>query len=577
MPFHLSNRARRDVAYWFRYPYRVNVLSPSDHPQKTLYGIIYGCCVVLSLLYTVYQMFGTPNMYRLHNPESLVLPYAYNSSNEFDAKLVNIPTPAYCSKGAPKGFDKDLYPEAPEVNGFAGDTTASSCEPCARVSCIAERTPSGFFIRTLRVVEDLSTGAKNYYYTKHPEYLTFGIKLTEIEQVRTFTDGIKVFRSDNRAMSGQGKIEWGTIGDLIATSIVSLDKVNKDGFYTQKKISVPESTYRQTGVVLGVTVEYYNFPRTPMDIGAFSYVPTAEIRVAQVPGMRGKLDGKKILDPTTGLVSKVIYDYGVYINIIQNGQIGVLEFSMWMLCAAGSFMALYIVSSFMDWISSSHDEKMVDSAANAVAKDKSQILKEKQMVELAEGMKGGNKNRKKTGGLEDYDETIYQIPFVRGLYDDSAHDIERAMRARTRSAFGPKQDFMLAGHSLAKAAIPLTVRSLGSLNSIASSSGSPEKFRQSTPAKTMSMSDMSGNLAGGGFDEDEIAEMREHIKHLEDEVIMIKNMQHDLSKKLATKMESRSRPSFSVQSPTSSLTAAARKLKSSSTIGTPAELERKDD
>eukprot|EP00945_MAST-04E_sp_MAST-4E-sp1_P001880 g1880.t1 len=493
-------------------------------------------------------MFGTPNMYRLHNPESLVLPYAFNSSNEFDAKLVNIPTPAYCSKGAPKGFDKDLYPEAPEVNGFAGDTTASSCEPCARVSCIAERTPSGFFIRTLRVVEDLSTGAKNYYYTKHPEYLTFGIKLTEIEQVRTFTDGIKVFRSDNRAMSGQGKIEWGTIGDLIATSIVSLDKVNKDGFYTQKKISVPESTYRQTGVVLGVTVEYYNFPRTPMDIGAFSYVPTAEIRVAQVPGMRGKLDGKKILDPTTGLVSKVIYDYGVYINIIQNGQIGVLEFSMWMLCAAGSFMALYIVSSFMDWISSSHDEKMVDSAANAVAKDKSQILKEKQMVELAEGMKGGNKNRKKTGGLEDYDETIYQIPFVRGLYDDSAHDIERAMRARTRSAFGPKQDFMLAGHSLAKAAIPLTVRS-----------------------------DMSGNLAGGGFDEDEIAEMREHIKHLEDEVIMIKNMQHDLSKKLATKMESRSRPSFSVQSPTSSLTAAARKLKSSSTIGTPAELERKDD
>ena len=76
--------------------------------------------------------------------------------------------------------------------------------------------------------------------------------------------------------------------------------------------------------------------------------------------MWGKLEGKTILDASTGEVVKVIYDYGIYINMIESGQIGVLEFSMWMLCAAGSFMALYLISSILDWISSSRYDKTAD-------------------------------------------------------------------------------------------------------------------------------------------------------------------------------------------------------------------------
>ena len=70
--------------------------------------------------------------------------------------------------------------------------------------------------------------------------------------------------------------------------------------------------------------------------------------------------------------------------------------------------------------------------------------------------------------------------------------------------------------------------------------------RQSSPIKTMSMSDMSEHAAAaGGFDEEEVFEMREHIKHLEAELVAVKNMQHDLSKKLTTRLDRKLSRSFS--------------------------------
>ena len=73
----------------------------------------------------------------------------------------------------------------------------------------------------------MATGNKKYLYTKHPEYLTFGMKITELEQVKYFPDGIKVIRSDNQAMSGQGKVEWSTVGDRFPLVLAILKKSTK--------------------------------------------------------------------------------------------------------------------------------------------------------------------------------------------------------------------------------------------------------------------------------------------------------------------------------------------------------------
>ena len=95
---------------------------------------------------------------------------------------------------------------------------------------------------------------------------------------------------------------------------MNLDKINSDSFLGIGSIN-PTATYRQTGVVIGVFIEYYNFPRSLSEI-SFGFETRAEIHTKVIHGMRGSIGPKQVLE-TDGDVKAVIYDYGIHIDIVK--------------------------------------------------------------------------------------------------------------------------------------------------------------------------------------------------------------------------------------------------------------------
>ena len=432
------------VFFWLRYPYWSPAYVKSEHPLLRAFGIIYGASVLLSWVFVVYLIVGTPSIYRLKTPEAVVLPYIRNETNQFEVKMRSVQVPNYCTQGWMKEFNADLYPEAMETMLFADKPKVSRCEEFTEVGAFVEKTPSGLFVRTVRVLHELSTTKTEVIYTKYPEQLTFGIK--HKESLSSVEAGIMTWKHGEEDTHSYGKCEWQSLQELFPG--LSLDAINMDNFYGADVDLTSTATYRQTGVVVGLFIEYYNFPRSLKELG-LGFDLRAEIKPRVMTGMRGLSSPKQIIDVDTGRTTSVVYDYGVHINIIKTGFVGTVEWNLIFACCSSAFIFLYVIGAVLDFASVKHGTKQ--KRGQPCALDQVHI----------DGV-----SAKPSGaiGNELFDESIYQPPYIRELYDDSTHDIERSMRARNRSAFGPKQDFMLASHSLQRALIPTSVHKIATKN-----------------------------------------------------------------------------------------------------------------
>ena len=476
---HLSKYKEKCVAYWLRYPYWSSVQGVSYSPHKRLFGIIYGTCVFGSVVFALYQMVGGPNIFRLETPRAVVRAFSQNRSS-FSTQLQNVPAPSYCSLGGLKNLDTMVYPEASEVSHFLSDNEVSSCEEFTETGAIVEERSTGYFVRTFRVIRDVKKNKNTYVYTKHPEYLSFGIKHFEVS--RHVPVGIKTWITGSEDHFAYGISEWSSLTNLFPS--VNLDKINSDSFLGIGSIN-PTATYRQTGVVIGVFIEYYNFPRSLSEI-SFGFETRAEIHTKVIHGMRGSIGPKQVLE-TDGDVKAVIYDYGIHIDIVKVGSVGVIEWNLIFTCCASAFMFLYMIGSLLDFLSIGQNDlqdmynRGLDKTIDMLSQKNIDSDKQK-MSSVESNIHSGSSN----SSLRPFEISLFQVPFVREIYDDSAHDVERAMRARNRNAFGRRQDFMIASHSLKPALTPSLVH--GSL-----------AMKKSATKQSKNVSGESYNVVGNDF------------------------------------------------------------------------------
>lgn len=444
---HLSKNKEKFIAYWLRYPYWSSAQGLSYSPHKRLFGIIYGICVFGSVAFALYQMVGAPNIFRLETPRAVVRAFSQNRST-FNTQLQNVPAPSYCSLGGLKNLDTMVYPEASEVSLFLNDDEISTCEEFTETGAIVEESSTGYFVRTFRVIRDVKNKKNTYVYTKHPEYLSFGIKHFEVSHY--VPDGIKTWTTGNEDHFAYGINEWSSLTKLFPS--VNLDKINSDSFLGIRSTN-PTATYRQTGIVVGVFIEYYNFPRSLSEI-SFGFETRAEINTKVMHGMRGSIGPKQVLE-TDGAVKTVIYDYGIHIDIVKVGYVGVIELNLIFACCASAFMFLYMIGSILDFLSLGQND--LQDVFNRGLDKTTDILSQKNVDSGKQKMSSVESNSHfgtSNSSLRPFDTSLFQVPFVREIYDDSAHDMERAMRARNRTAFGRRQDFMIASHSLKPALTP---------------------------------------------------------------------------------------------------------------------------
>ena len=123
---------------------------------------------------------------------------------------------------------------------------------------------------------------------------------------------------------------------------------------------------------------------------------------------------------------------------------------------------------------------------------------------------------KASDGKGAFDDTAYQIPYVRNLYDDSGHDIERALRNRTRKAFGLMQDLQLDSQALAPAIIPTSRNSatnfdVGRTNRpspIGENSGNNSNSRNSFAQSVSNVDDL-------GLDENNVQRLRRALEKID--------------------------------------------------------------
>ena len=141
---------------------------------------------------------------------------------------------------------------------------------------------------------------------------------------------------------------------------------------------------------------------------------------------------------------------------------------------------------------------------------------------------------KASDGKGAFDDTVYQIPYVRNLYDDSGHDIERALRNRTRKAFGLMQDLQLDSQALAPAIIPTSRNSainfdLGRTNRRTGHRAIRESNSRNSFAQSVS------NVDDLGLDENNVQRLRralEKIDRLEGTLNELKTSHNDVQRKI---------------------------------------------
>lgn len=502
----------------------------------------------LSFMYFLtFEIFGSANMFKLSMPEAVINPYLQNRTALYDAILRDTPTPAYCIKGTPTTFSETVYPEGLEI--LRSLNTASKCDSNAvAAATLGETAEDGsFFIRTMRVIYDVEKRTYSSHYTLHPEAMTFGFKHSEVS--KAWVNGVSTCKESTPNVFENGRLEWPTVSDLFGESNLVgdlLDKSNKDAFAGNTNDGAPKDLpiYRQTGIVFLLVINYFNYPR---DISELGYLLTssnlrASVSVKHVPGLIGRKSPRQIIDPATGNVKHIIYDYGIKLSFVTKGSVGTLSFSSFITCIIRSFGLLFFAGATLNFMTKPWVQYDLKTGAD-ISLEKSKA-KKKEFVG-GKGGKSGSSNSKsieltlKSNASNNktlFDDTIYQIPYVRGLYDDSGHDIERAVRNRTRKAFGLVQDLQIDSQALAPTSIPTTRNSVSNFDMLGGNNNNNNSNNQSSQNMGRnSVAQSVNNPSDLGLENDQIQSLKralDKIDRLEGALNELKASHNDMQKKV---------------------------------------------
>ena len=528
------------IKYCCRYPYVAR-----EH-QKLL-GILYIFSIFLSFMYFItFEIFGSSNMFKLSLPEVTMNPYLQNRTELYGAAMKEMPIPTYCARGTPASLSERIYPEGLEITRSLN--TASSCDDAEAASAtLGEILEDGsFFVRTMRVVYDINTKAYTARYSLYPEKMTFGFKHVEVS--KAWPKGVSTCKATSPANFENGKLEWDALSKLFDDSSVKsnlLDLKNADAFagLVNDGTEATLPTYRQTGAVFVLVVNYFNYPR---DLSELGYLLTssslrASVEVKHAPGLIGRKSPQQVINPSTGAATHIIYEYGVKLKFVMKGSVGTLSFSNFLSCMIRSFSLLFAAGATLTFISRPWIKYDMRTGENiAIVKDTPGKGKNARGKQSKKGSRSTTTKSiqlgftsKASDGKGAFDDTAYQIPYVRNLYDDSGHDIERALRNRTRKAFGLMQDLQLDSQALAPAIIPTSRNSAINFDLGRTSTNRPSAISESNSRNSFAQS--VSNIDDLGLDENNVQRLRralEKIDRLEGTLNELKTSHNDVQRKI---------------------------------------------
>ena len=537
----LSQVDKEGILKWCcRYPY-------TARKYQELFGFLFIFSAFLSFIYFLsFEILGSSNMFALSAPEAVINPYVQNRTAIYKAVLIQSPTPTYCKMGTPRYISDAVYPEGLEL--LSSLNTASECEKNmdASTATLGETIEGGnFFIRTMRVTYDVMAKSYSSQFTLHPEKMSIGFKHAEVS--KTWPDGVSTCKANTPTIFENGKIQWSTISELFGDSglvLDLLDKSNNDAFAGTANDGAASElpTYRQTGTIFVMAIEYFNYPRSLSEIGYLfsSGNLRASVSIKHVPGVIGRKSPKQVFKD--GVLTHIIYDYGIKLKFIPKGSVGTLTFSRFISCIIRSFALLYFAGLTLDFLTKPWVQFDPVTGEDISLGGKRKMKRSKSRKKKEGAMDGGSSSKSvelafapsATSDKTLYDNSIYQIPYVRGLYDDSGHDIERAVRNRTRKAFGLVQDLQIDSQALAPSNIPTSRNSashfdIGRSNNNTTNGGSDGVQGRNSIAQTI---DNPNDL---GLDIDQTQSLRramEKIDRLEGALNELKASHNDIQKKV---------------------------------------------
>ena len=145
-----------------------------------------------------------------------------------------------------------------------------------------------------------------------------------MEVSKAWQKGVSTCKATSPANFENGKLEWDSLANVfddsnVKTNLLDLKNADPFGGLVNDGTEATLPTYRQTGAVFVLVVNYFNYPR---DLSELGYLLTssslrASVEVKHAPGLIGHKSPQQVIDPATGAATHIIYEYGVKLKFVM--------------------------------------------------------------------------------------------------------------------------------------------------------------------------------------------------------------------------------------------------------------------